>query len=42
MKDPFYEKAENEIKIAVYFAKERIAQLGEEKALDMIGKAYQN
>ncbi|KKK58238.1 hypothetical protein LCGC14_3046440, partial [marine sediment metagenome] len=42
MKDPVYEKAKNEIKLAVYFAKEMIAVLGEEKALDIIGKAYQN
>jgi predicted ArsR family transcriptional regulator len=41
MKDPVYEKTKDQIKLAVYFAKEMIAQLGEERALDIIGKAYQ-
>ena len=42
MGDAAYESSKNKIKLAVYFAKEMIAQLGEEKALDIIGKAYQN
>jgi hypothetical protein len=40
--DSEYEKAKNSVKLAVYFAKQMIAELGEEKALDIIGRAYQN
>ena len=40
--DAEYEKAKNSVKLAVYFAKQMIAELGEKKALDIIGRAYQN
>ncbi len=42
MKDPQYEKAKSKIELAIYFAKEMIKELGKEKALEIIGKAYQN
>jgi len=42
MKDPLYERAKNKIQLAAYFAKEMIETLGREKALEIIGKAYQN
>jgi predicted ArsR family transcriptional regulator len=42
MKDTAYENAKNKIVLAVYFAREMIADLGEERALDIIGRAYQN
>lgn len=41
MKDQHYERAKSKIQLAVYFAKEMIEELGREKALDIIGKAYQ-
>jgi predicted ArsR family transcriptional regulator len=42
MKDPLYERVRNELKLAVYFAREMMKELGKEKALEIIGKAYQN
>ena len=42
MKDTLYERVRNEIKLAVYFAKEMYETLGEKKALEIIGRAYQN
>ena len=42
MKDPLYEESKSKIELAIYFAKEMIKELGKEKALEMIGKAYQN
>lgn len=41
MKDPLYERAKSKIQLAVYFAKEMIEELGRDKALEIIGKAYQ-
>ena len=41
MKDPLYESAKNEVQLAAYFAKEMIEELGRDKALEIIGKAYQ-
>jgi predicted ArsR family transcriptional regulator len=41
MKDPLYERAKNETLLAIYFAKEMIEVLGKEKALAIIGRAYQ-
>ena len=41
MKDPLYERAKSKIQLAAYFAKEMIEELGKEKALEIIGKAYQ-
>ena len=42
MKDRLYEQAKGRIELAVYFAREMIEELGHEKALQIIGKAYQN
>ncbi len=41
MKDALYEQVRNELKLAIYFAKEMIEELGKEHALKIIGKAYQ-
>ena len=41
MKDPLYERAKSKIQLAIYFAKEMIEELGKDKALEIIGKAYQ-
>lgn len=41
MKDPLYERVRNELKLAIYFAKEMIGELGKDQALKIIGKAYQ-
>ena len=41
MHDKFYEVAKGKIQLAVYFAKEMIEELGKEKALEIIGRAYQ-
>ena len=41
MKDALYERSRDKILLAVYFAKEMIEELGKEKALDIIGRAYQ-
>ena len=41
MKDALYERSREKILLAVYFAKEMIGELGKERALDIIGKAYQ-
>jgi len=41
MKDHLYERAKGKIQLAAYFAKEMIEELGKEKALEIIGKAYQ-
>lgn len=41
MKDPLYERVINELKLAIYFAKEMIEELGKDHALRIIGKAYQ-
>lgn len=41
MKDALYKRVENELKLAVYFAKEMIQELGKERALEIIEKAYQ-
>ena len=42
MKDALYERVRDEIKLAVYFAKEMYEVLGKERALEIIGQAYQN
>jgi len=42
MKDAHYENAKTKIKLAVYFAKQMIEELGRGRALDIIGRAYQN
>lgn len=41
MKDPLYERAKSETLLAIYFAKEMIEELGRDKALELIGRAYQ-
>ena len=41
MKDHIYQKAKNEVQLAIYFAREMIDELGKEKALEIIGRAYQ-
>jgi hypothetical protein len=41
VKDTLYKQAENKIKLAVYFAREMIEELGRERALEIIGNAYQ-
>ena len=41
MKDALYKEAENRVKLAAYFAKEMIETLGKDKAMDIIGRAYQ-
>jgi predicted ArsR family transcriptional regulator len=41
MHDQLYEKAKGKIQLAVYFAREMIEKLGKERALEIIGKAYQ-
>jgi len=41
MKDALYERSKGKILLAVYFAKEMIEELGKEKALEIIGRAYQ-
>ncbi|ODS34565.1 MAG: hypothetical protein SCARUB_00300 [Candidatus Scalindua rubra] len=41
MKDALYERVRSELKLAVYFAKEMIGDLGKEQALKIIEKAYQ-
>jgi predicted ArsR family transcriptional regulator len=41
MHDQVYERAKGKIQLAVYFAKEMIEELGKERALEIIGKAYQ-
>jgi len=41
MHDQLYERAKGKIQLAVYFAKEMIEELGKERALEIIGKAYQ-
>ena len=41
MHDQLYERAKGKIQLAVYFAKEMIEGLGKERALKIIGKAYQ-
>lgn len=41
MHEQLYEKAKGKIQLAVYFAKEMIEELGKERALEIIGKAYQ-
>lgn len=41
MHDQIYERAKGKIQLAVYFAKEMIEELGRERALEIIGKAYQ-
>lgn len=41
MKDALYGRVRNEIKLAVYFAKEMYKVLGRDKALSIIGQAYQ-
>lgn len=42
MKDPLYERVKGELKLAVFFAKEMIEKLGKDRALDIIGRTYQN
>ena len=42
MKDALYDRVKNEIKLAVYFAKEMYEMLGRDKALEIIGQAYQH
>jgi predicted ArsR family transcriptional regulator len=41
VKDRLYKQAESKIKLAVYFAREMIEELGRERALQIIGNAYQ-
>ena len=41
MKDSLYERAKSETRLAIYFAKEMIEELGNDKALELIGRAYQ-
>ena len=41
MKDPLYKGAKDKVQLAAYFAKEMIEELGRDKALEIIGKAYQ-
>jgi hypothetical protein len=41
MKDSLYEKSKSKIQLAAYFAQEMIEALGREKALEIIGRAYQ-
>ena len=41
MKDALYERVRNELKLAIYFAKEMIDELGKDRAFEIIGKAYQ-
>jgi len=41
MHEQLYEKSKGKIQLAVYFAKEMIEELGKERALEIIGKAYQ-
>jgi predicted ArsR family transcriptional regulator len=41
MHDQLYERAKGKIQLAVYFAREMIEDLGKERALEIIGKAYQ-
>jgi predicted ArsR family transcriptional regulator len=41
VKDNLYEKAKSEVLLAAYFAKELIEELGRDKALEIIGRAYQ-
>ena len=41
MKDALYKEAENRVKLAAYFAKEMIETLGKDKAMEIIGRAYQ-
>ena len=42
MKDALYDRVRNEIKLAIYFAKEMYEVLGRDKALSIIGQAYQH
>jgi hypothetical protein len=41
VKDTVYERVKGELKLAVFFAKEMIDELGRDRALEIIGKAYQ-
>jgi len=41
MKDSLYERAKSETRLAIYYAKEMIEELGRDKALELIGRAYQ-
>jgi hypothetical protein len=42
VKDHMYERAKNKVLLAIYFAREMIDELGRDKALEIIGRAYQN
>ena len=42
MNDALYERVRQEIKLAVYFAREMYESLGKDRALEIIGRAYQN
>jgi len=41
MKDVLYERVRNELKLAIYFAKEMFEEIGRERALSIIANAYQ-
>jgi predicted ArsR family transcriptional regulator len=41
MKDALYERAKNKVQLAAYFAREMIEELGRDKALAIIGRAYE-
>jgi hypothetical protein len=41
MKDALYERAKNKVLLAAYFAKEMIEDLGRDRAMEIIGRAYQ-
>lgn len=41
MKDDLYDRARNKVQLAAYFAREMIQELGRDRALDIIGRAYE-
>jgi hypothetical protein len=41
MKDAHYRDADDKVKLAAYFAMEMIEELGRDRALEIIGRAYQ-
>jgi predicted ArsR family transcriptional regulator len=41
MKDALYRESENKVKLAAYFAVEMIDEISKDRALEIIGKAYQ-
>jgi predicted ArsR family transcriptional regulator len=42
MKDKFYEKAKEHVELAAYFARQMFEELGKDKAMEIIGRAYEN